>query len=312
MPDPALIDASDSVPSGRWAIGVSGGPDSVAMLALLRTRGDLQLHVVHLDHELRGGESGGDAEFVRQLAERWQVPCTIERRSQVEAAAGELPANPSARYRRLRQSLFARVVQAQSLDGVLLAHHADDQAETVLHRLLRSSGVMGLAGMSRRTRVGGLVIQRPLLGVRGSLLREFLREIGQPWRTDSSNTSPRYLRNRLRPLLVDRPGLVKALLELSERARTLRDWVRRSAPEQEECFYVARLAELPSLLAGESARRWLAARGVPPDELGPAVLERLITMAGDAASPPRQHFPGQLLVRRRRGMIDVVPASPTR
>jgi tRNA(Ile)-lysidine synthase len=227
--DPALTAAIETVPPGRWAVGVSGGSDSVALLDLLRRRDDLLLHVVHLDHQLRGDASTGDAQFVADLARRWNVPCTIARRDEIERAVAGLPANPSARYRRLRLALFAEVVGAQSLHGVVLAHHADDQAETVLQRLLRSSGPTGLAGMSATADVGPLHIVRPLLRVRHAQLTGYLRETDQSWRTDASNESPAYLRSRLRAVLRATPQLVDVLVELASGCAALRDWaaVRR-------------------------------------------------------------------------------------
>ena len=141
----SLFKEMTAVPSGRWAGGVSGGADSVALLLLLDQRREsepgLFLHVVHLDHQTRGAESTADAEFVRRLAAGRGVPCTIARRDQVEREMTDLPPNPSARYRALRHEVFRRVIAQHRLQGVLLAHHADDQAETVLHRLsLRQFG----------------------------------------------------------------------------------------------------------------------------------------------------------------------------
>ena len=305
VPDPALPAAIATVPPGRWAVGVSGGPDSVALLSLLvRERpGNVAPHVVHLDHQLRGDASTEDARFVAQLASQFKVPCTIARRDQIEPGVAGLPTNPSARYRRLRLALFADVVRAHALDGVILAHHADDQAETVLHRLLRSSGPIGLTGMRTTTQMGDLTVTRPLLGVRRSQLLDYLREIGQPWRTDASNESPEYLRNRVRALLSRRPQLIEQLIDLGARCGGLREWLERTAPVLDECFPIARLADPPDLLARVAASRWLRDHGSPPDELMPEVLDRLITMSRDAATGSRQHFPGKLLVGRRGGMM---------
>jgi tRNA(Ile)-lysidine synthase len=290
-------------------VGVSGGADSVALLALLRTRADLALHVVHLDHQLRGDASTADAQFVQDLANHWNLPCTVARRDEIEPQIPDLPANPSARYRRLRLALFADVARAHALSGVVLAHHADDQAETVLHRLLRSSGPMGLAGMRVTGTIAGLTILRPLLGVRRARLRDYLRATGQPWRDDASNTSPAYQRNRLRHALSRAPRLADALIELGTTCGALRNWVNEIAPQLESRFAAAQLADLPTLLARASASRWLRERGAPADELTPDVLDRLVAMASDAASPPRQHFPARLLVRRRAGVIFVEPAE---
>src|ERR1051325_10404986 len=125
-----------TVRPASWAIAVSGGADSVALLSLLLDRrSDLALHVVHFDHHTREGQSAQDAAFVRQLALDHGLPFSIATRDQIEpdlAARMILPRNLSARFRALRYEWFRRVVAAANLGGVILAHHADDQAETVL------------------------------------------------------------------------------------------------------------------------------------------------------------------------------------
>ena len=302
--DPLLISAISIIPPGRYAVAVSGGADSVALLHLLKHhRPDLHLHVVHLDHQTRGPESTGDAQFVRQLAEQWQLPHTIELREKIEPALADHPQNPSALYRAVRHELFRRVVAEHGLDAVLLAHHADDQAETILHRLLRGSGPAGLAGMQRESRIGELKLLRPLLGVPGLILRQYLREMNQPWREDASNASDKYFRNRLRQVLRSSPELHPALLDLGSACGRLRDWIYDQSPRLGQRIPLTELRSLPPILAAESARRWLIEQGCPPDEITPAVIDQLLTMALDAVSPPRQHFPGQVLVRRKSGMI---------
>src|SRR5215213_993069 len=98
MTSPTQAIAS-SPPPGRWAVGVSGGADSVALLELLRGRSDLELTVAHLDHETRAGTSAADATFVRELASRWSLRCLVARRADVESHLNDLSANRSARYR---------------------------------------------------------------------------------------------------------------------------------------------------------------------------------------------------------------------
>ncbi|MDB5291311.1 MAG: tilS [Phycisphaerales bacterium] len=222
---------------------------------------------------------------------------------------GEMPANPSARYRTARAALFRKVVAEHGLAGVILAHHADDQAETILHRLLRASGPMGLAGMEPRTDLGGLIVLRPLLGMPRVMVRGYLNEIAQDWREDASNAGDKYLRNRLRRLLAEEPDLTARVLKLGDACRNLRDWARSAAPQLPASFPTSSLAALPPTLATETARRWLIARGVPPAEITPHVTDRLIQMCADAASPARAHFPGRLLVGRRRGVIAALPVS---
>jgi tRNA(Ile)-lysidine synthase len=300
--------AAARVPPGRWAVGVSGGADSVALLLLLRERPDLALHVVHLDHETRAGASADDARFVERLAGRLSLPSTVARRGDLEPTLPLPPANLSARYRAARLALFRRVAKAHDLGGVILAHHADDQAETVLHRLLRGSGAAGLAGMSPRATIGGLVILRPLLGVGRAALRAVLAARGQDWREDASNASDDYARNRLRRTLAQRPGLVDALLVLGGACRDVRDWLRAGAPNVPGAALPTReLLALPAPVRRQLASRWLTAAGVPADRVERPVVDRLVLMAEDAATPARQNFPRGLTVRRKAGTLIAEP-----
>jgi tRNA(Ile)-lysidine synthase len=263
----------------------------------------LSLHVLHVNHQARGLESDADAQFVRELAGRLGLPFHLGLRDQLEMCCRDLPENLPARFRAIRFAFFRQIVDAAKLDGVILAHHADDQAETVMHRLLRGSGFAGLGGMSSDGRVAGVRVLRPLLRVRGEALRAYLRSIDQPWREDASNTSPRYARNRIRAALRDRDQLIEALCQLGESCRTLREWVDSVAPALPEVFATKQLADLPRLLAEAAARGWLKRRGVPGDELVPSVLERLISMTTDAATGSVQQFARGVRVRRKGGVV---------
>src|SRR5580700_1388324 len=229
-----------SIPPGAWAVGVSGGADSVALLRLAKQRTDLKLHVVHLDHQLRGEASDADARFVSALAEELELPATIATREKIEGSvkndAVRLPQNPSARYRALRLRLFREVILRERLLGVLLAHHADDQAETVLLRLLRGSGPMGMVGMSETAEVAGVCVLHPLLHVRGAQLRAWLRESGQAWREDASNRSAKQKRNCVRQWLAANPTCVENLLTLQRACSKYANWVRAAQPALAEEF----------------------------------------------------------------------------
>jgi tRNA(Ile)-lysidine synthase len=299
-----VVVAAATLPPGCWAVGVSGGADSVALLLLLHGRPGLALHVVHLDHETRAGASTDDARFVEDLCARLGLPCTVARRTDVEPDLPRLPANTSSRFRAARLALFRRVVRTHDLSGVVLAHHADDQAETILLRLLRGSGASGLTGMSPRATVGGLTICRPLLGVRHDDLRALLAARAQPWRDDPSNASDDYLRNRVRRLLVKRPALAGALLHLGAASRSLRDALRANVPETHAPeLHPPDLLPLPAPLRRELARQWLTGAGVPPGRIEPSVVARLLEMLDDLATPARRHFPGRVVVVRRTGGV---------
>ncbi|HEX4797374.1 MAG TPA: tRNA lysidine(34) synthetase TilS [Humisphaera sp.] len=306
---PELRNAVAGVPAGGWAVGVSGGADSVAVLLLLCERPELRLHVAHLNHQTRGSQNDEEAAFVADLCGKLGIARTVEIRSNIEPAIPRLPANKSARFRAARREFFRRVVTEHKLSGVILAHHADDQAETVLQRLLRGSGPGGLGGMEPTSSVGGVTIFRPLLAVRSRELRDYLVSRNQAWRDDPSNDDPRYSRNRLRKLLAVHPHLADAALRFADACHRLNHWTHASAPKLAESFAVTELAPLPEILAAESARDWLVARGVPPDKMTPDGIARLVRMARDAASPARAQFSGNLRVGRRGGKIFALPAD---
>jgi tRNA(Ile)-lysidine synthase len=212
-------------------IAVSGGPDSVALLcavaALKRTP---SLVIAHLNHQLRGAESDADEEFVRQVHARMtregciNTPFCCERMDTMGMAKWAKN-NLEAAARQTRYGWLTRVAQASKTRWVATGHTADDQAETVLHRLLRGAGLKGLRGIAeRRELAADVALVRPLLNLRRTAGLTFLREIGQPYRTDSSNRDMRFTRNRIRqdllPHLTEQfnPRIVSVLRHVSRQA----------------------------------------------------------------------------------------------
>jgi tRNA(Ile)-lysidine synthetase-like protein len=298
-----LARAVDALPAGRYGVGVSGGADSTALALLLSRRTDCHVVLIHLNHELRGNESDDDEGFICDLAAELGRTIVVARRSALASWENTSTANPSARYRQLRLALFREVAEVHDLDAIALAHHADDQAETVLLRLARGSGPIGLAGMGERATVSGVPIVRPLLRVRSDDIRLYLRSIDQSWREDSSNRTAAYRRNVLRAHLQTDPALTPILCELADQCRALREALDRAAPHLPERFPCALLKDLPPLIAEHAARRWLAERGCDPNLLSNDTCARLVRQATDPTAPLRQHFPGKRLVRRRKGHL---------
>lgn len=193
----------------RVAVAVSGGADSVALLRLfeeLRNGLGVTLLVAHFNHQLRGKDSDADEEFVESLARERGVDF-IRGRKDVACAAKKNGWNLEDAARRLRYTFFERLVDSGKATRVATAHTADDQAETVLARLIRGTGVTGLSAIYP---VRGNVV-RPLLDVRRKELRTYLDSIQQEWREDTSNADTRRLRARVRQRLL--PELEKNFSE---------------------------------------------------------------------------------------------------
>ncbi len=150
-----IIEHSLFTPGDRVVVGVSGGPDSLALLhALNRLQDELQisLHVAHLNHELRRAESEADAAFVEQIAREWHLPATIQARD-VHALAQEERLSLEEAARHARYAFLAEVAEQVGAPKVAVAHNADDQVETILMHFLRGAGIAGLRGMPHNCRL---------------------------------------------------------------------------------------------------------------------------------------------------------------
>lgn len=177
-------------------VAVSGGADSVALLDLLTNLTDLPLRLVvaHLNHQLRGAESDADESFVRHLAREYGLECEIDSLDIRQRAKDQRKSLEEA-GRDARYAFFELLRQRHNAVAIAVAHHADDQAETLLLRLLRGSGTTGLSAMAPRTQA---CIIRPLLELTRQELRNHLAAQQLTFREDSSNTNRNYLRNRVR------------------------------------------------------------------------------------------------------------------
>ena len=231
----------------RVGAAVSGGADSVALLrVLLELRRELGivLAVVHFNHKIRGQDADSDEQFVGSLAQENELPflCSQE---DVPKYAESKGVSLETAGRELRYGYFRSLLGGE-VDKIATAHTADDQAETVLMRLLRGAGTKGLAGIhpiryeekavtTKDTKVStkgheGTAVVRPMLGVRRAEVEGYLKEIGQAWREDASNRDPKHLRNRVRhallPLLEKEfnPAIVEVLSEVAELARGDEDY----------------------------------------------------------------------------------------
>lgn len=191
-----MIRAGDKV-----LVAVSGGPDSMALLRsldLLKGELGITLHIAHLDHRFRGKESAEDARFVAETARKLGIPITLER-IDVPKFVEESGLSEEEGARRVRYEFLDRTADAVGASRIALGHNADDQAETVLMRLIRGGGMRGLSGIPP---VRSNRFIRPLIRITRRQIEEFLRELGQDYRIDSSNLKPIYTRNRIRLELI--------------------------------------------------------------------------------------------------------------
>lgn len=189
------------VPGDRVLAAVSGGADSVCLLTLLcRMQGTLDIsaiHAVHMHHGLRGPEADRDAAFTEELCKKLNVPCTVVYRD-VTRYAEKNGFSVEEAGRILRYEAFDEIVQEHGLTKIAVAHHQDDEAETILHHLVRGSGLKGLSGIPLSR---GLIV-RPLLCVDRAEIEVFLAAEGIAYCCDSTNADSDYTRNKIRNRLI--------------------------------------------------------------------------------------------------------------
>jgi len=306
----------------RVGVAVSGGADSVALLLLLlelRKKLGLVLSVVHFNHKLRGKTSDADEKFVAALAAKHELEFHTAS-VHVAAKAKKERANLEDAARRARYDYFQSLVESGKLTRIAVAHTADDQAETVLAHLIRGTGLTGLGGIHP---VAGSVF-RPLLGVRRSELREFLRAKKQTWREDASNRDTTKMRARIRkkllPLLEKQfqPAIVNHLATLADLARE--DEVFFDAAVEEGAAALiqrsadgARIAvkDLLQPLKSEAApalskrlvRRMVDDVKPREGQLGARHVEAVLELARDGQSGSSLPLPGGVTVRRERDLL---------
>ncbi|MGH9592854.1 MAG: tRNA lysidine(34) synthetase TilS, partial [Bryobacteraceae bacterium] len=225
----------DGAAETNLGVAVSGGADSVCLLEVLRELAPplhLRLSVVHLNHQLRGAGSDADASFVAALAEARGLQLHSRKRD-VRTDAIEGGDNLEQAARAARYSFFRELVSSGAVERIATGHNRDDQAETVLFRILRGCGLTGLAGILPVTGEG---IVRPLLSLTRGEIREFLCARSIEWREDPTNRDVAFARNRLRHETMPslrrdfNPRLDAALASLAELAREEEEFWREEVP----------------------------------------------------------------------------------
>jgi tRNA(Ile)-lysidine synthase len=286
-------------PGHRVGVAVSGGPDSLCLLHILRElppQWDLDLAVLHLNHKLRGKESDQDAEFVRELAGALGLPFHAGE-TDLSALLGTAGENLEQAARVARLDFFRGFLSSGAFDRIALGHTRSDQAETVLFRFLRGSGTAGLAGIRPITEIGFV---RPLIEIERPEIEQYLRERGIPWREDSSNQSKAFARNRIRHDLLPQltrdwnPAITETLAHTA-------DWA-----QAEESYWGDELARLaPAHLVVEPPAVLLRVDSLAalPLAVGRRLVRRALELAkGDLRGIGFEHLAGVLdLASSREG-----------
>ncbi len=299
----------------RILVGVSGGADSVCLFLLLLAvakEWDLQLAVVHVDHGIRGEDSRADAEFVRQLCRTHDVFCYVYAED-VPARCREMGLGLEEGARLARYGCFAQAAKAFGAQKLALAHHGNDQAETLLFRLARGTGLRGLCGMRPVTDHEGLTVIRPLLCVSREEIENWLALRGQEYCTDATNAQVVPARNRIRHRVIPQLEEVNAqavlhLQQLSLRLQEVWDYLEEEALRlsgeisrcREEAGEVteiridrsAFLAQ-PQLLQKCLLSLWLDCLGGQKD-VGAVHLAQLLAL-GEKPAGKRLDLPGELV-----------------
>jgi len=312
-------------PGERILIGLSGGADSVALTHALnrtsaggRRRPGYTLTAAHLNHRLRGEESDRDERFVRELCARLQIELVIERAENL--ADWPNLSNLEERARDARYAFLNRTAERVGARYIAVAHHQDDQAETVMLRLLRGSGVAGLGAMDI---IGPGRIVRPLLALRRAEILAYLQAICASYVSDSSNDSPMHLRNRVRHELMPMlerdyaPRLGPRLAGFAREMRELDDYISSEGRRELERrlrdggrLDLAGFGGLHPALTGTLIRQWLRTSRGDLRRVYRGEIERIASLCTVAAPGATLHLAGGWRLRLGYGcaMIERAPA----
>lgn len=330
--DAFLASLASALPSrGFWespvVVGVSGGGDSVALLlALLEVAPEgcpVLLTVAYAEHDLRES-AAADGRFVAALADRLGLRFATRRLPVRDHRDGE---GVEARARRLRYEFLSDVARESGARHVVVAHTADDQAETILHRALRGTGLRGLAGMApARELCDGIALLRPLLGMPREKVRGYLLATGEAWREDETNGDTRYSRNFLRHEIIARaevgpyPVAADSLVRLGEQASRVAGALASAAghllsrqtrrqPDGTVVLEAAPLLGLDRHLLAEVFVTLWQREGWPRRDMTARHYERLADLVAGGLSdrPPAADFPGGIRVRAIDGRLLLGP-----
>lgn len=312
-------------PVEDWAelnvvVALSGGADSVALLRGLleiksQAKGAGQLSVAHFNHRLRGEASDHDEAWVQSLCAELKLPLEVGA-AEVGGIAGE-GGSIEAAARQQRYRFLLSTAERLGARFVATAHHLDDQAETILHHIVRGTGLTGLAGMPEvRSLSRCVALVRPLLGVRRGEIVDYLKSIEQSFVCDETNIDTSFTRNRLRQVLVPllrsefNENVDEALIQLAFQAGEAQQLIESLASKrfaesvqidrnmQSIVIQAAPLADEPAIVCRELCKLAWKEIGWPMQAMGFAEWQQLHALLGDAANRQVINLPGNVRADR--------------
>jgi len=316
-------------PRAGVVVGVSGGCDSVAALAVLAQLASqperaYELTVAHLDHALRD-ESPQDAKFTAEMARRWDLACVVER-IDIAALAAERSLSIETAAREARYEFLQRVARGAGAQYAVVAHHADDNAETICHRIFRGSHLRGAGGIRASRTLGDsqTMLVRPLLDCRRTEIEAFCKRSGLDWRTDPTNAqndfTRNFIRNELLPLIRQRinPQADMAIVRLGKAIAQAENIISAQTDDiAAECISVDQLGQvsidLEAMervdrgLRGWIFRRALELSGIAMRKVSSEHLAELSALADNNQNAA--NLPGDRVARRCGHSILIVAAS---
>lgn len=294
-------------------LAVSGGADSVALveiLANLKSSGKINcdFHIAHINHLLRDEKSFADEQYVKSLAKKHRIPATCLR-IDVKTYAKEKKLSIETAARDLRLDAMGKIARQNKCSAIATAHHKNDNAETVIHRLLRGTGFKGLAGIHPKTFLTGITFIRPLLCLRKTEIEEYLSAKNINWQTDHTNTDCRFTRNRIRHKIIpylqkqSAADIADLLLKLSEKNLKLYEKIEEQANSivgKSEILDAAQFINCHPLVQVEVIQNLLRKHNIGLQKFTNSHYNKIIKFTADAKAGKNLQLPSDAMIGKTK------------
>lgn len=300
---------------------ISGGIDSMVLLHVLlelRDAGKLQFGVAHLNHQLRGHESDGDELLVQKTCRQYKITCITEN-ADVNSISSEKNISTEMAAREARYDFFKQCSEKYGYNCIVMAHHANDQAETILMRLIRGASLTGLCGIRMVSHMNGMKLIRPMLNITRSEIEKYAQANCIIWREDSSNQQVDYLRNKLRhnilPVLNElNPAFVKNIYKTSTALQADDDFIDKKAcklynSSVKNSLDFSEIEKAEPSLQNRVIRKWLSLH-IPINQIDNQTINKIHKLYNSDKANCSLELPGNLILRKSYNLFSIVNTTP--